>query len=246
MKLHRAFANLLALAALVAGQAAHAGAAPDTAQVALGDATIAIAVPTGFGEPSATPALLRDLTAKALPNGTRFIGILLPQDYLDALGAGKHPQRLSRYLLLQTLRREETVGISAPEFDSIKDQFRHNADAIFLQAKGMAKENLDRAAKQVGDLTGDRTIAIDAGTMKSLGIFEEHPDAISLATVQPVTGTSQAGTQKFMQVMAMTMVLIHRKPMLASVYSDYQSQADIDWAEGLIRDWLKRLNELNP
>jgi hypothetical protein len=246
MKLHRAFAGLMAAAALLAGPPAWAAPVARTAQVELGDGAIAIPVPAGFGGPTATPALLRDLAAKALPTSNRFVGILLPQDYLDALAAGQPKQRLSRYLLLQTLRREEAAGITTPEFESIREQFRHNADAILLQGKDIAKPNLDRAAKAVGDLTGDKTIAIDAGTMKSLGIFEEQPDAFSMATVQPVTGTSQAGTHKFMQVMAMTIVLIDRKPMLASVYSDYESQADIDWAEGLMHDWLKRVKELNP
>ena len=245
MTLRRFLAILAAAAAVLASTATSAEPVERSVSVALGDGTVVLPVADGFAEPAATPEVLRGIITRALPSTNRFMAMMLSQDFLDRRAAGE-PVHLGRYFLVQTYRGAEQAGMSTDDFEQVKAMFRKQGGAILSGSKAAAQEGIDRAAKDVGDITGDKSVAIKTGDVKTLGVFDEQDNSISLATVQPITATDKTGSRTTNQVMALAIVRVQGKPVGVSVYSDYGSQVDVDWAERQITAWVKRLNELNP
>jgi hypothetical protein len=245
MTLRRLLATLVATAALFATAAA-TSAAPiaRSVSVPLGDGNVVLPVPEGFADPSVTPETLRGIIAKALPDTNRFMAMMMSQEYLDRR-AGGEAVPLTRYLLVQTYRGAEQAGMSADDFEQVKAMFRKQGGDILKSSRAMAQEGIDRAAKDVGDLTGDKSVSVKTGELTSLGVFDEQPNSISLASVQPITASNKNGSHSTNQVMALSIVRIGNKPVGVSVYSEFNSQADVDWAERQVTAWVKRLNELN-
>ena len=244
MKVARSLAALAAWATLVVAPGAHADA-PDAASVTLAHHDVSLPVPADFADPSSTPPEQRVLAERLTPANNRLLALILTQDYLAHRAAGDKPH-MSRYMLVQTIRAVEDSGVDATTFERLKAQFHQNADAWLAKARETAKPQADAAIHEVGKQIGDPTISVELGTIKSLGIFDEHPDSIALATVQPIAATTASGQHAFNQVMAYAVVLVDRRPVLAALYSDYDSQADIDWAEQRMRAWIARIHELNP
>ena len=245
MTLRRLLATLAAAAALFSTAAAHAAPVSRSASVPFGKANVQLPVPDGFADPSATPPTALGIMTKALPESNRLIAMMLSQDFLDRRAAGD-PVHLSRYILVQTYRAAEQAGMSTDDFGQLKDMFRKQGDQILKGTQATAQEGIDRAAKDVGRITGDKSVSFKTGEMKTLGVFDEQPNSISLATLQPVTTSDKNGSRSKNQVMAMSIVRIAGRPVGVSIYSDYDSPADIDWAERQVTAWVKRLNELNP
>jgi hypothetical protein len=245
MNLRRILTALLAGTVLVAHSLAIAAPVARTATVALGNGEVLLPVPDGFADPEVTPALMRKLMAEALPTTNRFIAVMLSQDFLDRRAAGE-PVHLTRYLLVQTYRDSEQTGMDKAVFEQVKSMFRKQASEMLKNGQAIAQDGIDRLAKDVGKITGDKATAIKTGPMTSLGVFGETDNSISLATVQPLTTSDKNGSRTSNQVMALSVVLISGKPIGVSVYSQYDSPSDIVWAEDQVRDWVKRINDLNP
>ena len=244
MKIARLLAALAAWTALVVAPGVRADA-PDATSVTLGRHDVSLPVPEDFADPSSVPPEQHVLAERLTPPNNRLLALMLTKDYLAQRAAGDKPH-MSRYLLVQTIRAAEDSAIDAALFEQLKAQLRQNADAWLAKARDTAKPQADAAIHEVGKQVGDPAVSVEMGAMKSLGIFDEHPDSIALATVQPIAATTSAGQHAFNQVMAFGIVLVDRRPVLAALYSDYDSQADIDWAEQRMRAWIARVRELNP
>ena len=244
MKIARLIAALAAWATLVGAPGVRADA-PDAASVTLGRHDVSLPVPEDFADPSSVSPEQRALAERLTPPSHRLLALMLTQDYLAQRAAGDKPH-LSRYLLVQAIRATEESGVDAAHFEQLKTQLRHNADAWLAKTKELAKPQVDATLHEVGKQVGDPAVSVEMGTMKFLGIFDEHADSIAMATVQPIMASTSAGQHDFNQVMAFAVVLVDRRPVVASLYSDYDSQADIDWAEQRMRAWVARLHELNP
>jgi hypothetical protein len=212
--------------------------------VSLGDGTVLLPVLPGFADPSATPQPIRELMARSMPATNRFVALMPMQDFLDRRAAGE-PAAMSRYMMVQTVRAHEQNGVSRAEFERIKAMLRQQSDAMAREGAKQAQDGIDLAAKEVGRMNGDSQLALKAGVPRSLGVFDETPDSISLAQVTPITRTDQNGVRTVYQASAMSIVLVRDKPVSAIVYSAYQSQADVDWTEREVLDWVKRYTALN-
>ena len=245
MTLRHLLAMFAAATALLATTAAGAAPAPRAASVPFGKESVLLPVPDGFADPSATPEAVRGIMARALPESNRFMAMMLSQEFLDRRAAGD-PVHLSRYILVQTYRSAELAGMSVDDFGQLKYLFRKQGDDILKGSRAGAQEGIDRVTKDVSRITGDKSVSFKTGEMTALGVFDEQPNSISLATLQPVTSTDKNGSRSRNQVMAMSVVRIAGRPVGVSIYSDCDSQADIDWAERQVTAWVKRLNELNP
>jgi hypothetical protein len=235
----------LAAGAMIAITPAASAASADGTDVTLGNRSLKLPVPAGFAPPASTAPDQRALAERMTRAEDRLLAVMLPQDYVAHRAAGDKPH-MSRYMLVKTMRDGEQAGVDEPTFEQAKTQFRANAEAMLNKAREDVRSRNDEVVAEVGRKVGDTSASIEMGAVKSLGVFDEHRDSIALATVQPISSSTNAGKKTFNQVMAFAIVLVHRKPVLATVYSDYGSQADIDWAENLIRAWVVRVGELNP
>lgn len=109
-----------------------------------------------------------------------------------------------------------------------------------------ASAHVDGMAKDLGRLTGDKSTTMKISLGKSLGVLDEHDNSIAMASIGPMTASDKEGEQKFDQVMAMALVRVHGKPLDVCVYSDFDSQADVEWAENQVRARVRRVRALNP
>lgn len=243
MNLPRAFA-VIALALLATTTAI---ATPDVHYTeTLGDAAVEVPVLDGFTPPATTPKVLRDLFEHSLPAQYRLSGISLQQAFVDSARAGDTTAKMSRYAIAAVNRSFEDQSISPELFDAFKAQFRQAGNAALREAEARAATGLDRMSKEVGKITGDVATSIKVGQTRSLGVFDERPNSIAMATVHTVTIENGQNKGSTPQVMAMAIARVRGKPLLFYVYSNYESDADIDWAEDQVRAWLTRLDELNP
>ena len=240
----------LALALALAVALASPLAAADDARVSsvsasLGTDTIELPVLDDFTYPGEVPPVIRDITARATPASNRFIAVMMPRPYLQELMTGKRSY-LTRYLVVQTIRAGEQMVMPDNAFEQVRRTFRSDAQALLKRSQDATRARSAQAVHDTGTTLGDPAMTVETGPMKSLGVFDDEPDAIALASVQPITSSSSGGgIRKFNQVSAMAIVAVHRKPLLVTLNAEYESQEDIDWAEQQAREWIRRVRELN-
>jgi len=241
-----AIAALLAGLAVIASTAAAAATPAGTLVDRLGEQAVTLPVPAGFAPAEGAAATMRDILARALPPNYRLISLQVPQDYLDKQRAHEATGALSRYVSVLTYRNYETSGMTPALFDAVKTALREQSDKVMKLAETQTAGAVDKMSKDIAQRTGDATTSMKVGATTSLGVFEEHPDSFALATVGPVSISSRKLNETHDQVAVVAVVLVHGKPINANFYSDYASQADLEWAKGLARDWIRRVAELNP
>ncbi len=246
MNLRPVLLALMASIALVAPFHASAETPPAAVTTTIGDAQIALPILPGFAAPSATPKTFVDMMARALPATNRLVAIMLRDDFMAKVQAGDVSTPLSRYMGVQTFPAYEQTGMTPALFEQVKTLFRTQSAQLLEKAKATAATGTDRLSQDVAKLTGDDSTSIRTGDGSLVGVFDEQPNSISIAALQTVSATTHAGSLQVRQVMALSSVLIHGKVLVVSVYSNYEAPADIDWAEGQVRTWVRRLNELNP
>ncbi len=242
MTLRRFLAAFLASAALVVSPLAFA--VDESATVALGRGTVLLPVLPGFADPATTPPALLDLMSRSMPATNRFVAILPTQDFLDRRAAGENVA-MSRYMLVQTVRAHEQNGVSQAEFERIKAMLRQQSDTMLHDSEKQVQESFDSVAKELGKTNDDSSLTLKAGAGKSLGVFDETPNSISMANIQSLTRSDKAGTHTLVQAVAMSIALVGDVPLSVCVYSTYQSPADIDWTKREVLDWVKRYTVLN-
>jgi len=233
-----------ALAFCTCGLVMPAIAADWRAVVPFARGTLLLPVPEGFAGPSETPPLARDLIQKGMPSGLRLIAMLIDQQYVSRKVAGQQTH-LSRYFLVQAERRTEMWGMTTAEFEAVKAGFRTQFAADMHGAASQAQAGMARAAKALGDLTGDSSMRIKTGPENVQGVFEEGPDSIAMLSISTVSDASKEGEREFAQIAATAFLRVQGKPLGVAVYSDYNSPADIEWAKQAVRDWLTKIAALN-
>ena len=237
----------LVVAAFGASFALTAFATPaDTFVDRLGTLPVTLPVPAGFAPAEGAAATMRDIIARALPPNYRLIAIQVPQGYLDKQRAHEATGSLSRYVTVLTYRNYEASGMPPALFDAVKKAMREQGDKVMKAAQAQLGDAVDKMNKDVANVTGDSTAALKIGTISSLGLVDEQPNSFVMATVGPVTVSSKKVNETSDQVAVVAVVLIHGKPINANFYSDYDSKDDLDWAENQAREWIRRVNELNP
>lgn len=242
MTLRRTLAALLAGAALLASPLAFG--VDERATVTLGTTPVQLPVLPGFAGPSATPAPLRDLMSRAMPPSNRFLAVMPTQDFVDRRAAGEMVP-MSRYLLVQTVRSHEQNGISRADFERLKTSIRQQDETLLRKAREAAQASLDSASKDLGKLNDEPSLALRMGEAKALGVFDETPDSISFADIQSNTATDSSGTRTLKQAAATSIVLLGDKTVGVSVYSVYQSPADVDWVKQQAIAWRKQYLSIN-
>ena len=245
MPARRPLVAAIALAACAA-LARPACAAPldSSARVPFGPGTLLLPVPQGFGDPSTTPPEGVAAMQRTLPDAVRLMAVLMDEAFMEGVVLGQHPH-LSRYILVQTDRAGEAAGMSRADFDRLKAEMRTHTAAVMkasdrAAASGEARESWDLARR-----TGDTDLAISSGPAKDLGVFEDRPDWISIASTFTSSTTTKDGTRVIDQVVAQACVRIHGRQLTVSVYSDIDSPADIAWARQALHAYVLRLFALD-
>lgn len=237
---------IAAMAACLAVVASSMASAAESLVDKLGEQPVTVPIPAGFGQAEGVAGAVRDVIARAIPPNYRVISMQVSQNYLDKLRAHEAPGSMSRYVVVLTYRDYETSGMTQEVFDGIKRVARDQSQKMLKLAEAQSVAVVDKMNEDLAQMTGDPTATVKLGATTSLGVFEERPNALALATIGPVSGSSKKLDVTHDQVWVTALVLIHGKPINANFYSDYDSKDDLDWTENQAREWIRRVNELNP
>jgi len=237
---------LLACVAIASSQVAAAAPAADSADVTVGETTIHLPILPGFAPPSATPKPLWDMMAHAMPPTNRLLASMLPADALQNPPPPSGDAAAGRLLSVQTFVSVEQSGVTVDQFDQIKRVMREQNKQLFANLKDEIKESTDRVSKDAAALSGDNTTQVTSHDTASMGIFDEQPNSISLAAVQTISVAMKKGSTDVRQVMAASTLRLRGKALMVSIYSRYRSEADLEWVKARVRDWVERVNALNP
>ena len=246
MRLHIARATASAGLAFFASFAALAAPPAGTFVDRLGDQPVTLPIPPGLANADGPAAAVGDMLRRALPSNYRFIGLQVPQDYLDKVRAHDPSAKMPRYCTVMTYRDYESGGMTPELFGMIKKTFREQGDKLLAQVQAQAASAVDHMSRDVASLTGDSTTSLKVGDSTSLGVFDDRPNSFALAAIGPVTVSSKTVNETSQQATVIVIMLVHGKPINANFYADYGSKADLAWTEDQARDWIRRVNELNP
>lgn len=246
MTLRHALSALFACLAIASSPSVTARAAPDTADVTIGDTTITLPVLDGFAPPSATPKPMWDMMTHSLPATNRLLAAMLPSDALRSPPPPDGDAAAGRMLGVQTFPAVERSGVTTAQFDDLKKVMREQNKQLLANVKDQVKDASDRMSRDAAALNGDSSTRITSHDTASLGIFDEQPNSISLAAVQTVSVAMKRGSADVRQVMAVATLRLRGKALMVAIYSKYRSEADVAWVKGRITEWVRRVNELNP
>lgn len=239
----------IALAACFA--AATAAAAPastsdSTLAITMGDQQITLPLPEGLVAPEGPALAVTDILRKSLPANYRLVALRVPQSYVDGLRARDPATSMARYCTILSYRNYEASGMSPALFEAVRKALREQGDKVLKVAEAQAASSAERMGQELAKRTGDETTSLKIGTSTSLGLVEEHPNSLVMATIGPVSISSKAVNESGQQVTVMAIARVHGKPINANFYADYHSKDDLVWAEAQAREWLRQLDALNP
>ena len=214
------------LAALLLA-AAPAWAAPFAAPV--GDARIGLEAPAGFADTGFTGSpRLREIAESLTPASNRILLFAISDGDLRLFMQGDSPE-LRRFMIAVTPRALEDQSVTARQFDAfVGDALRElgdpappQADVLkFLDARPRGKVAL------LGELRHDTTVV-----------------SVLQGTRLPDLGARDAAPQYLLSTI--TLLNLRGKALSISVYSAYESAADLAWIKLATARWIEDLQRLN-
>jgi len=215
------------LAALLACVAVPAFAAPFAVQV--GGARIGIDAPPGFSDTGFTGSPRLQELAESLTSASNRILLFAISDLdLRKFMAGDPPE-LRRYMIAVTPKSLEGERVTPAAFGELAgDTLRALGPAA--PAERQAREYLDSQPpgkpSLLAELRRERDIvSVVQGTrLPPTGRFEEKPLYLLTST---------------------TLMLLRGKALSLSVYSAYESPADLEWIRSITVRWIGELQRLN-
>jgi hypothetical protein len=211
---------------LVLCAAAQALAAPFAVRV--GEARIGLDAPAGFADTGFTGSpRLQELAEAQTSASNRILLFAISDGDLRRFMVGDTPE-FRRYMIVVTPKALEREHVAEAAFQ------RFVADA--LRGLGEPPANVDLF---------EYLDARPPGQSSILGELRRDPGVVSV--VQGSRLPPQRRNEKPQYVLASTSFLLVRgKPLNLSVYSVFESAADLDWLRATTLRWVEDLQRLNP
>ncbi len=207
----------------------------------VGGTKIGIQAPAQFHEVSSQFPLVRKLAGTFTPPANRLLGVFLSEDDLGMLMLGKTP-KFNRYILLQVNRNAEKKNISNFQFQQVSkelarlfgrpptNKFKSYVDGMFEDASESLSNELEIAIKMKLDST------------VQLGKFLEMPNAVGFASLTKNTVTVEGVNVVKVLAATTSIIRINGKLFSAYVYSNFETQNDLNWVRSKTREWLGSLH----
>ena len=200
-------------------------AAPFAVQV--GDARLALDAPPGFADTQFTgsPRLI-DIAESLTPATNRILLFALEDADLRRFMVGD-PIEQRRFVLVATSRAMQQESLSLASFRAFV--------AASLGTQGAAPPQ------------GDLAAYLDArpeGQANPIGALRAEPEAASVLLGTRLPAPRQDAPPRYM-VSTRTLLLLRGKALELSVFSRYESAADLAWVRGATERWVEELRRLN-
>lgn len=221
----RALASRIA-AVLLAAVALHAHAAPFAVSIG-GDRVVLDAIP-GFTDtlPSGSPRLL-ELAESLTSASNRILLFALTDADVRRFGIGDRAE-LKRYMIAVTPGHLQRERVNAAQFRTLI------ADA-------------QRDAGKPGEIADFRKHldGLPHGRVAALAQLGEGEDLYSVLLGTRMPGESGFFSRDVYLVSTNTLLLVRGKALSLSVYSSYDSPADVEWIRFATGRWIDTLRQLN-
>jgi hypothetical protein len=213
---------LALLAALVVGTAA---GAPFAVQV--GDTRLALDAPPGFSDTQFTGSpRLADLAESLTPASNRILLFALEDGDLRRFMVGDSVE-LRRSVLAVTPRAMERESLSLATFKA-------------FAAESLRNETTDQAPANV-------VAYLDAqpqGRANPIAALRSDPAVVSVLLGTRMPPPRPEAPPRYL-VSSRTLVLVRGKALDLSVFSRYESDADVEWIRTATARWIEELQRLN-
>jgi hypothetical protein len=203
-----------------------AGAAPFAVQV--GEARLALDAPPGFSDTQFTgsPRLI-DIAESLTPASNRILLFALEDVDLRRFMTGD-PIELRRSVLAATPRAMQQEQLSLASFRAfVAASLGPQSDAA--PARGDLARYLD---------------ARPEGQASPLGALRAEPEVASLLLGTRLPPAREDAPRRYL-VSSRTLLLLRGKALELSVFSRYESGADLEWVRGATERWVEELRRLN-
>ena len=210
----------------------------------VGDTPIAISAPAGFADPSGASPEMRTVAETLTPPDNRLLALFVPEADIKRAASGQSPE-LTRYFMVQTSRKAESAKVSARDFEQFRTTFTQQQHDAIKSANDDLQKNLDVASKELGRKFQDSELAIKAGEIKPLGMFDAGGSSFGMTALTNYSGMVDGKKNDVVLAMATTIALVKGKIVFLYAYSVYKSNDDVDWTIAQSRLWLSSISSLN-
>lgn len=220
---------------LLAGAALCFCASPGAAPfgILLGTDRIVLDTPAGFSDTAAFGSpRLTELAENLTEASSRVLVFALADSDVRKFGAGDGLE-LRRYLLAVTPRAKERERINGAQFDKLVEEVERNFDPafkspedyrIYMQGLPPAQAHLLQKLRR-----DPQMISLLYGTM----------------VPQPRANFWQEQKPPVFKLSTTTLALIGGRALYVSVFSTYESPADVFWIRAITETWVEELRRLN-
>jgi hypothetical protein len=209
----------------------------ESVDVALGDATLHLVAPYGYSELKGSPQQRRALESLT-PAAHRLLAVFVAAGDLDNLTQG-HQITGERFMAVEVQRRNETSDVSIEAFARLRDQLGKQQNTAFTEGQRPAERLLNKAFEQ-------KDFTIDISGTTPLGVFDETPHSISVASLARFQVTRASRASDNVMALSANALLASNRIIVAYVETSYESPADVEWLKSTSKRWVRRLIEANP
>lgn len=209
-------------------------AAPDGQPYRIGGVPIELPPPSNqFVDPGRDYLGFMELT---VPTGNRFLaGFVLTED-LPFVRSG-HGVRLSRFAMVQVMRRGEFMEMSATEFKKVTEQIDQGLGKVLNSTLKESEEEFNHRMKSLHL----ENVQLSIGKPVQLGCFFSKPDAYSIGFIVPVSAN---GTTLKM-VNGSVFVRAKDRLLFLYLYAEYKDQDTLKWMRRTSEDWADAVLKAN-
>jgi hypothetical protein len=224
-------ASTLAIAWLLFGMLCLAGAQAQTTADPLQVGGVTIEAPSlpGFNEITKVSPDVVALAQTMIPATNRLLGVYLSDWDYEKLVNGEAPD-FDRYMFIQVHRELENKNISRSDFGEISTQLKAQQDTILDDVREDVGKIFDSASDQISK-DYDVSLDMQLGDQKSLGVFLDQPNAVAFTSLVKYQGSLEGESFDYVMAGSTMLMKVKRRLLYVYVYSQYETQADVDWVE---------------
>ncbi len=217
---------------------------PASADVQVGGKTLLFPAPEGFVRCDGVRPDWDQATVSVLPaTNRRLIMFSTPSDLAILKGGGA--PALARNFNSQIVRSIETRDVGEREFDSTRSSMKAGLEDMRSKLQAEMDKLASQGNKTIHDLYG-ADAALRLSDAAVLGFFEDKPTSLGFTMALRVHTSGADASQNKKSVVAAILTPVNGRVINLYATSDYQTEADRQWAEKSVAAWRDAIVAANP
>lgn len=221
-------------------------AAADTSSLTttVGGTQLTVPSPAGYHEISTLSPEARTIAEQMTPESNRLLGIFVSEADLGLVLKGELPA-FSRYMLLQSNRQFESYDLTEKDFHQLSSEIEKRQKLLLANVNDDIARQFDRSSKSISEQY-KTDFSLRAGEQAPLGVYLEEPRAFGFAMLSKYQTEISGTAEDLVVVGGANFLMAENKLLYAYVYSNFDSQDDIDWVRKTSKSWTGAVIAANP